>query len=126
MAEHRFDLAASSLRADASDSQALAEALAAKLGDALPDQTRTRRQAARFLSREKRLERVEVQLGDETFVLSLAGETAETTLEKTVRGVVIKRQQVPLDAWLDALSEALGAEAERSEAARVSLERLLG
>ena len=126
MAEHRFDLAASSLRADASDSRALAEALAAKLGDALPDQTKTRRQSTKFLSRAKRLERVEVQLGDETFVLSLAGETAETTVAKTVRGVVIKRQQLPLDAWLDALSEALGAEAERSEAARVSLERLLG
>ncbi len=126
MAERRFDLAASSLRADASDLRALAEALAAKLGDALPDQTKTRRQAVRFLSREKRLERVEVQLGDETFVLSLAGETAETTLAKTVRGVVIKREQLPLDAWLDALSDALGAEAERSEAARVSLERLLG
>jgi hypothetical protein len=126
MAEHRFDLAASSLRADASDSRALAEALAAKLSEALPGQTRTRRQAARFLSRDKRLERVEVQLGDETFVLSLSGEKAETSVAKTVRGVVIKRQDLPLDAWLDALSVALGAEAERSEAARLSLERLLG
>ena len=126
MAEHRFDLAASSLRADAADSRALAEALAAKLSEALPSQTRTRRQAARFLSRDKRLDRVEVQLGDETFVLSLSGETAETSVAKTVRGVVIKRQDLALDAWLDALSEALGAEAERSEAARLSLERLLG
>jgi hypothetical protein len=126
MAEHRFDLAASSLRADASDSRALAESLAAKLSEALPDQTRTRHQGGRFLSREKRLERVEVQLGDETFVLSLSGEKAETSLAKTVRGVVIKRQELPLDAWLDALSEALGAEAERSEVTRLSLERLLG
>jgi hypothetical protein len=126
VAEHRFDLAASSLRADAADSRALAEALAAKLSEALPGQTRTRRQAARFLSRDKRLERVEVQLGDETFVLSLSGEKAETSVAKTVRGVVIKRQDLPLDAWLDALSEALGAEADRSEATRLSLERLLG
>jgi hypothetical protein len=126
MAEHRFDLAASSLRADASDARALAEALAAKLGEALPDQTRTRRQGGRLLSREKRLERVEVQLGEETFVLSLSGDRAETSRAKTVRGVVIKRQDLPLDAWLEALSEALGAEAQRSEAARLSLERLLG
>ena len=126
MAEDRFDLAASSLRADASDSRALAEALAAKLCEALPDQTRVRRQSARFLSREKRLERVEVQLGEETFVLSLSGETAETSVAKSVGGVVIKRQTMTLDAWLDALSKALGAEAERSEAARLSLERLLG
>ena len=126
MEERRFDLAASSLRADASDARALAEVLAAKLGEALPDQTRTRRRSGRLLSREKRLEGVEVQLGEETFVLSLSGERAETTRAKTVRGVVIKRQELPLDAWLEALSDALGAEAERSEAARLSLERLLG
>ena len=104
----------------------MAEALAAKLSEALPSQTRTRRQAARFLSRDKRLESVEVQFGDETFVLSLSGETARTRVAKTVRGVVIKRQELSLDAWLDALSEALSAEAERSETARRSLERLLG
>jgi hypothetical protein len=126
MAERRFDLAASSLRADAADARALAEALAAKLGEALPDQTRIRRRGGGFLSREKRLESVEVQLGEETFVLSLSGEKAETTRAKTVRGVVIKRQQLSLDAWLEALSDALGAEAQRSEAARQSLERLLG
>jgi hypothetical protein len=126
MSERRFDLAASSLRADASDARALAEALAAKLGEALPDQTRTRRRGGGLLSREKRLESVEVQLGEETFVLSLSGERAETTRAKTVRGVVIKRQTLALDAWLEALSDALGAEAQRSEAARLSLERLLG
>jgi hypothetical protein len=126
VAERRFDLAASSLRADAADARALAEALAVKLSEALPGQTRTRRQAARFLSRAKRLERIEVQLGAETFVLALSGEAAETSVAKTVRGVVIKRQNLPFEAWLDALSEALGAEAERSETARLSLERHLG
>jgi inactivated superfamily I helicase len=125
MTEHRIDLAASSLRADASDSRALAEALAAKLSEALPDHTRAIRQGGRFLSRDKRLERLEVQLGDETFVLSLSGQRAGTILAKTVRGVVIKRQEVPLDTWLDILSEALSTEAERSESARLSLERLL-
>src|SRR5579875_2182437 len=106
MAE-RIDLAASSLRADASDSVALAEALAAKLSEALPDQTRAIHQGGRFLSRDKRLARLEVQLGEETFVLSLSGQRTETILAKTVRGVVIRRQELPLDAWLDALSEAL-------------------
>ncbi|MBV8431998.1 MAG: hypothetical protein JO244_12585 [Solirubrobacterales bacterium] len=126
MAERQFDLTASSLRADASDAQTLAEVLAAKLGEALPDQTRIRRQGGRLLSRGKRLESVEVRLGEETFVLSLSGGKAETSRAKTVRGVVIRRQELPLDAWLEALSEALRAEAQRSEAARLSLERLLG
>jgi hypothetical protein len=125
MAPHRFDLAASSLRGDTSDSRALTEALAAKLSSALPDQTRVHRKASRLLSREKRVERVEVQLGDDTFALSLAGGTAQTTRATTVRGIVIRRQELPLETWLDELSTALDAEAERSEASRASLERLL-
>jgi hypothetical protein len=126
MTERRFDLAASSLRADASDARTLAEALAAKLGAALPDQTRTRHQRGRLLSREKLLTSVEVQLGEETFVLSLSGDKAQAIRAKTVRGVTIRRQELALDAWLTALSEALDDEAQRSEAARLSLERLLG
>ncbi len=125
MAPHRFDLAASSLRADASDSRALAEALAEKLSSALPDHTRVHRKASRLLSREKRLECVEVQFGDDTFALSLAAGTAQTARVTTVRGIVIRRQELPLEAWLDELSTALDAEAERSEASRASLERLL-
>ena len=126
MSEYGFDLTASSLRADATDGRTLAEVLAAKLGEALPDQTRIRRQGGRLLSRDKRIESVEVQLGEETFVLSLSGGKTETSRAKTVRGAVIKRQELPLDAWLEALSVALGAEAQRSEAVRMSLERLLG
>lgn len=126
MQERRFDLAASSLRADASDARALAEALAAKLGGALPEQTRIRRRRGRLLSGEKHLESVEVQLGEETFALTLSRDQAQTSRAKTVRGVVIRRQELALDAWLEALSDALSAEAQRSETARVSLERLLG
>jgi hypothetical protein len=125
MEERRFDLAASSLRADASDARTLAEALAAKLGEALPEQTKVRRQGG-LLSRGKRLESVEVQLGEEIFVLSLAGDRSQASRAKAVRGVVIKRQELALDAWLEALSDALSVEAERSESARLSLERLLG
>jgi hypothetical protein len=125
MAPHRFDLAASSLRADGSDARALAEALAHKLSSALPDQTRVHRKSARLLSRDKRLERVEVQLGDDTFTLSLDAGSTQTTRATTVRGIVIRRQELPLEQWLDELSGALDAEAERSEASRASLERLL-
>jgi hypothetical protein len=126
MEERQFDLAAASLRADASDARGLAEVLAAKLGEALPDQTTVRRRGGRFRAKDRRLEGLEVQLGEDTFALTLAGERAQTSRARTVRGVVIKRQELPLDVWLEALSEALSAEAQRSESARRSLERLLG
>ncbi len=125
MEEERFDLVAASVRADASDARALAEALATKLCAALPDQTTVRRRATRRLSREKRVESVEVRLGEDTFSLILGGAGALTQRARTVRGVVIKREELPLDRWLGALDQALAEEARRSQTARVALEQLL-
>jgi hypothetical protein len=121
----RFDLAAGLLRADSSDARTLAEALATKLATALPDQTTVRRKSSGLLSREKRLERLEVRLGDETFSLSLTGHSAEASRAKVVHGIVIKREALDLEHWLGALDEALAAEAQRSETARLALERML-
>jgi hypothetical protein len=121
-----FDFTSALVRADMSEARTLAETLAAKLTAALPEQTTVRRGPTRLLSRAKRFERVEVLLGEETFSLELVGARAQTARAKTVRGVVIKREELPLDRWLDALGQALSAEAQRSETARVALERLLG
>lgn len=125
MDEERFDLTAASVRADASDARALAEALASKLGAALPDHTTVRRRATRLLSREKRVESVAIQLGEDTFSLALEGAGTITHRARTVRGVVIKREELPLDRWLHALDQALAEEAQRSHTARVALEQLL-
>ena len=65
------------------------------------------------------------QLGEDTFTLSLAGTGAQTARARAVRGVVIKREALPIDQWLQALGQALAAEAQRSEAARQALEHLL-
>ena len=45
---------------------------------------------------------------------------------KVVRGIVLKTEQLPLDAWIDELSRELTQEAEQSEQGRIALERLLG
>jgi hypothetical protein len=122
----RFDLAAGLLRADSLDAQALAEALATKLATALPEHTAVRRKSFGLLSREKRVERIDVKLGEETFSLSLSGRAAQATRAKIVGGIVIKRDVLDLEPWLRALDDALAAEARRSETARVALERMLG
>jgi hypothetical protein len=121
----RFDLAASLLRTDGGDVQALAEALATKLATALPSHTTVRRKSSGVLSRQKRVERVEVRLGDDAFLLSLAAGGAQATRAKSVGGVIIKREELELGEWLQALDLALAEEARRSEQARQALERLL-
>jgi hypothetical protein len=125
MADQQFDLGASLLRADGADARGLAEVLAQKLSDALPDNTRVRRKSGGVFNRQKRIEGVEVQLGDDTFSLLLTGTGAAASRAKTVRGIVLRREELALDQWLDALNSALAEEAQRSQTARLALEQLL-
>ena len=125
MADQQFDLGASLLRADGADARGLAEVLAQKLSDALPDNTRVIRKSGGLFSRQKRIEGVEVQLGDDTFSLLLSETGAAASRAKTVRGIVLRREELALGPWLDALNGALAQEAQRSQAARLALEQLL-
>jgi hypothetical protein len=125
MADDSFDLDASALRADGADLSVFVEVLARKLEAALPAETEVRRRSKGLLSREKVVEAIEVSLGDHRYVLvrSRRGVTAERAQE--VRGVVIKRQPLELDAWVDALTDQLRELAAGSASARAALERLV-
>jgi hypothetical protein len=78
------------------------------------------------LSREKVVESVEVRLGDWRYALRLAGGRADAAREQEVRGVVIKREGLPLGDWVAALTAELRAEAATSAEARAALDRLVG
>lgn len=125
MGDLRFDLAASALRSDASDTRSLLDALAAKLEAALPAETRVERRAAKRFSKDKHVTSLEVRLGDALYAVSLSTSRALARRSTVVRGIVIKSDELSLDAWLDALSSALRHEAQRSEATRLALEKLL-
>ena len=121
-----FEVLASSLRADSGDLKAFMEALATKLEGALPSQTTVARKGGGLFSGPKRVDRIAVDLGDYRYELQSAGARVQPSRSKAVRGIVLKTEQVPLDKWIDELSRELTVEAERSEQARVALERLLG
>jgi len=120
-----FELLAASLRASSSDLETFVKVLAGKLEEALPGKARVERRAARFLSKETRVERVECQLGDRRYLLAAHRGAVETRCATVVRGIVLKSEQLPLDAWIDALARDLASEAQQSEASRLALERLL-
>jgi hypothetical protein len=121
----QFELLASSLRADRVDLNAFVEALATKLEGALPAQTRVDRKGGGLFSRTKRTERVEVRLEEYLYVLARANGGLSTTRGKLVRGIVLSTDDMDLDTWIDTLSRDLSRAAERSESARLALERLL-
>lgn len=124
--DEAFDLAAAEIRADGSDLSTSIEVLAAKLETTLPDATRVTRRRRRLLGREQRVKRLEVSLGPSRYEVDVEGEAVEAWRERTVRGVVIKREPVDLAGWVAGLTQELGARSEDSAAARAALARLLG
>jgi hypothetical protein len=123
--EGGFELLAASLRASSSDLNTFVEVLAHKLETALPGRVGVERRAAGLFSRQKRVARIELALGDSRYVAVMQGGALETRCAKAVRGVVLKTEVLTLDAWLEALVRDLATEAEASEQSRLALERLL-
>jgi hypothetical protein len=122
----QFDLLAASLRASSGDLGTFVNVLAAKLEDAMPERVQVERRPTRFLSRHKRVERIELRLGEHRYLLAVHGAAVDTRRAKVVREVVLKTEPLPLDAWIDALARDLAGEARQSERSRLALERLLG
>jgi hypothetical protein len=119
-----LDLLSASLRADSSDLSAFVESLAVKLEEAVPGRVQVqRRRAGMFGPRAVRS--VSVDLGDQRLELRAAGASVETRCARLSGGIVLKTESIDTETWLAMLSEALAAEARRSEITRQALERLL-
>ena len=120
-----FELLAASLRSSGSDLDVFVEVLADKLEQALPGRVVVERRALRRFSKDKRVARIEVALGDNRYTVVVRQGVLETRCAKAVRGVVLKTEELPLNGWLEALGHELAIEAEASEQSRVALDQLL-
>ncbi len=119
-----MDLLAASLRADSSDLRAFVESLTAKLEEAMPGRVRVDRRRSGMFG-PKSVRSVSVDLGDRRLELRTDGGTVQTRCARLSGGIVLKNEVLETDAWLGTLSEALAAEAARSETTRKALERML-
>jgi hypothetical protein len=119
-----LDLLAASLRADATDTAAFLDALAARLEGALPGQVEVQRKGGLF-GGGKRVRRIAVRLGDSHYEIEGEHGTLVARRRNVVRGIALKSEELGVDAWIDGLSADLLALAQRSEQGRLALERLL-
>jgi hypothetical protein len=119
------DLLAASLRASSADLNVFVEVLADKLERALPGRVRVERRSLRFLGKQKRVERIQCELGDQRYLLAASAGAVETRRATAVRGVVLKTEELRLEDWLDALALDLAEEARTSERAQIALQQLL-
>jgi len=121
----RTELFAASLRADKTDLKTFLDALAFKLEGSLLDYTRVTRQGSIF-SRERPVKEVVVSLGEYQYRIGREKQGSLVAVRAhVVRGIVLKTEQIPVDQWIDELSEALAQLASRSAQTRAALERFL-
>jgi len=121
-----LDLAAAEVRLDSADTHALIEALAARLEEALPRLTAVRRRrVGGFRSKQTEVERIEVELGEERFELVQARGAFQCLRHRVVRGITLKRDELPVAQWIVELVGEVSRTAALGEQARISLEGLL-
>lgn len=121
----RTELFAASLRADKADLRTFLDALAVKLEGSLPDYTRVTRQGSIF-SRERTVKEVMLSLGDYQYRIGRERQGPLVAVRAhVVRGIVLKTEQIPVDQWIEELSEALAQLAGSSAQTRTALERFL-
>ena len=120
-----IDLLAASLRADSQDLGAFVEGLAAKLEDALPGRVKVQR-GRRGMFGPKIVRKVALDGAGERLELTRSeDDVIEMRRSRLSGGIVLKSDPIDTEAWLQAVGQALAAEAERSEQTRQALERLL-
>ena len=123
------ELIAASLRADTADLEIYARVLSASLIETLPPGSvhleRKKSLADRAAGREGRVESVDVSLGDRRMTLRLEKHGPVGEICKEVRGIILSRQKVGLDVWIETLSEAIAETARSNARAREVLQRFV-
>jgi hypothetical protein len=124
-----LDMVAAALRADSSDIAIYARVLTESLGDSLPPGTvtvdRDQSMSDRMRGRPGRVTKITVRLGEQVMTLAVQRGVPVAEVCKEVRGIVLSRQQVPVDQWASALARALVGHAEQNAATAEALRRLI-
>ena len=117
------------LRLDSTDAAIYASVLAQSLSEALPPGyvtvERERSMSDRMRGRPGEVSKVAVKLGDQIMTLAVKHGRPTTEICREVRGVVLSRQNVPLQQWASALASALVVHAENNAQAAEALRRLV-
>jgi hypothetical protein len=123
------ELIAASLRQDTADLEIYARVLSTSLTETLPPGAvkleRKKSLADRAAGREGQVVSVDVALGDQRMTLKLEKRGPVAEICKEVRGIVLSRQQVGLDVWIQTLSAAIAETARGNARAREVLQRFV-
>lgn len=119
-----LELAAASLRADASDVGVLMKVLADSLADALGPRLEVKRSGGR-LRKSDGVRSLRITLDDDLFEAEVEGGSIRCTIGHSSGGIRIRSEKVDVDGWLTRLLASLEAEAADSLAVRRALETIV-
>ena|SRR5215469_469554 len=124
-----FDMVAAALRADSGDIAIYARVLTESLGESLPagcvSVTRTRSMSDKMTGRPGTVSKVAIRLGEQVLTLSVDRGAPVAEICREVRGIVLSRQQVPIDKWAAELARALVGYAEQNAVTADALRKLV-
>lgn len=118
------EVLACTLRMEKSQSSDLMEHLASMLSKALPDETKVDR-GGFFLSANRPVVQLTVTLPDGGFQLVREKNRIIARQLKIVRNVVLKTEELSMEAWIMGLAAALSRHAEHNSAALIALEKFV-
>ena len=124
-----LEMVTAALRMDSADVAVYARVLTKSLSEALPPGyvtvERERSVSDRMRGRPGEVSKVVVRLGDQLMTLAVKNGQPAAEICREVRGVVLSRENVPLQQWASALASALVAHAESNAQAAEALRRLV-
>ena len=120
----RLGVAGSLARQYALDQRSLLPLLASLLESAAPNETTVLRRGGLFS--KKIVCGVKITLNDLTYTMEDPGRGAmRAERVHVVRGIALKTEQIPVEEWVEEVSEHLEQRAATSAAARNAMERLI-
>ena len=124
-----LEMVTAALRMDSADVAIYARVLTKSLSEALPPEyvtvERERSMSDRMRGRPGEISKVAVRLGDQLMTLAVRNGKPTAEICREVRGVVLSRENVPLQQWAAALASALVVHAESNAQAAEALRRLV-
>jgi hypothetical protein len=103
-----FDQSTAWIRRAQGDMNAFVEGLAARLEGDMPGLVEVERKKDGFFAKTSHVHAITVHTDNNDYLLTHEGAHISTIRAKTVRGVVLKHEDLPLATWLESLVKDLG------------------
>lgn len=111
----------------ASDQGTFLPMLVGLLEGSMPEVLEVERKPIRLFSKDKRITLVRLHLGDDTYMLQQPSADGRLVCwhAKTVRGITLKTEEIPLERWLAGVGAIIAERAKESEDAAMALKNFM-